>query len=54
MALILKMTISSLFRLICTFPVIFGYPSTRVLSLVTAMSFFEFGLFGCTSLGQVF
>ena len=39
-ALILKVTISSLFRLIHTFTVMFSSPSTRVLSSVTAIAFF--------------
>ena len=39
-ALILKVTITSLFRLIHTFAVMFGSPGTRVLSSVTAITFF--------------
>ena len=39
-ALILIVTISSLLRLIHTFTVMFGCPSTRVLSLVIAIAFF--------------
>ena len=54
MALILELTISSLFRLICTFTVIFGSPSTRVLSSVTAIAFFGFCLFDRTCLEHVF
>ena len=37
---ILKVTISSLFKLIHTFTVVFGSPSTRALSSVTAIVFF--------------
>ena len=40
LVLILKVTISSLFRLIHTFTVMFGSPSTRVLSSVAAIPFF--------------
>ena len=40
MTSILKVTISSLFKLIHTFTVMFGSPSTRVLSSVTAIVFF--------------
>ena len=39
-ALLLKVTIASLFRLINTFTAMFGSPSTRVLSSVTAIPFF--------------
>ena len=44
-AWILKVTISSLFRLIHTFTVMFSSPSTRVLSSVTAIAFFFLILF---------
>ena len=40
MALILKVTISSLFGIIHTVTVMFGSPSTRVLSSVTVIAFF--------------
>ena len=53
-ALILKVTITSLFRLIHTFTVMFSSPSTRVLFSVIVIVFFEFCLFGHISLGHVF